>query len=447
MIADQLETMASRRGIETLNEITCPNCWQKFPLEETLAIAGHGDLMGDPMLPNNQEHRRFVPTRFTPECAALDEMDTPSFDLACPRCHLLVPRVVLERRDTVFLSIFGGVGSGKSYFLTALSRQFDTSFPQWFGLGVTEPHPASNAIIRDYQNRLFGNSDPDALVDIPATQPSGNWHYQEVQYGGEVRRHPRPMYFQVAPTGRHPNAKNPVRFMRTICLYDNSGEHFHPQWAKPSRPETEHLARSAAMMFVFDPTREPVFLENCPGSLSDSQSEAPARAIAPENQAVILATADQNVKKWLGREIAAPLDTPLVVVVAKFDAWRHLARVKGDLPPFATGLGDPASAIQGFRVDEVERVSRSIREFLLTVCPLIVSTAERLSRRVCYIPTSATGCSPVTTANSTGGAPSARFRRGSIRPIWAEVPLLWILQELTSGLVPVAVGKNAPPRA
>lgn len=435
--------MAIPSGIKLLNEVTCPNCWQRFPPEEALAIAGHGDLMGDPRLTNDQEHRRFVPTRFTPECAALDEKDTPSFDLACPRCHLLVPRVVFERRDTVFLSIFGRVSSGKSYFLSALGRQLDTSFPQRFGLGVTEPHSASNAVIRDYENRLFNNPDPDALVDIPATQPSGHTHYQEVDHAGDLRRYPRPMYFQVAPTGRHPHAKDPVRYMRTICLYDNSGEHFAPQWAKPNRPETEHLARSSAMLFVFDPTREPAFIERCRTASSDPQFDETAKKTENEPQDVILATADQNVKKWLGREIAAPLDTPLVVMVAKFDAWRHL--VKGELPSFATGREGDFTAIQCFRVDEVERVSTKIRELLLTLCPSIVSTAERFSRRVCYIPTSATGCSPVTVGQSAEGNPCYKFRRGSIRPIWAEVPLLWILHELTTGLVPIAATKPASP--
>jgi len=432
--------MATSSGIELLNEVTCPNCWQKFPPEDALAIAGHGDLMGDPRLTSDQEHLRFVPTRFTPECAALDEKDTPSFDLACPSCRLLVPRVVFERRDTVFLSIFGRVSSGKSYFLSALGRQLDTAFPQRFGLGVTEPHSASNAVIRDYENRLFNNPDPDALVDIPATQPSGHKHYQEVEHAGDLRRYPRPMYFQVAPTGRHPNAKDPARYMRTICVYDNSGEHFAPNWAKPNRPETQHLARSSAMLFVFDPAREPAFIERCRTTSSDPQFDEMAKKKENEPQAVILATADQNVKKWLGREIADPLDTPLVVVVAKFDAWRHL--VKGELPSFATGREGDFTAIQGFRVDEVERVSNKIRELLLTLCPLIVSTAERFSRRVCYIPTSATGCSPVVVGQSAEGDPCYKFRRGSIRPIWAEVPLLWILQELTTGLVPVASARG-----
>jgi hypothetical protein len=435
--------MGMSSGIELLNEVTCPNCWQKFPPEAALAVAGHGDLIGDPRLEDETEPRRFVPTRFTPDGAALDEKDTPSFELACPHCHLVVPRVVFERRDTVFLSIFGRTTSGKSYYLAALGRQFDTSFPQRFGLGVTEPHPASNKVIRDYKNRLFNNPDPDALVDIPATNPTGRTHYQTVKNGGDLRNYPRPMFFQVAPTGRHPNAKNPVRAMRTICLYDNAGEHFTPVWTKPNRPETEHLARSSAMLFVFDPTREPAFVERCRGASLDPQFEETSNRKENEPQDVILATADQNVKKWLGREIADPLDTPLVVIVAKFDAWRHL--VKGDLPPFVTGRDGDLTSIHGFRVDEVERVSARIRELLLALCPAIVATAERFSRHICYIPTSATGCSPVVDGRTPAGHPVYKFRRRSIQPIWAEVPLLWILHRLTTGLVPVARAQQRTP--
>ena len=256
------------------------------------------------------------------------------------------------------------------------------------------------------------------------------------------RSYPRPLFFQVAPTGRHPNANKPLRYMRTICLYDNSGEHFRPGFAKPNRPETEHLARSSAMLFVFDPTREPAFIERCRIASKDPQFEITARLRENEPQDVILATADQNVKKWMGREIADPLENPLVVILAKFDAWKHF--VAGDLPPFATGQEGDFSTLQGFNADEVQRISAKMRDLMLTMCPSIVATAERFSRRVCYIPTSATGCSPVVAGHDPEtGEPILKHRRGSIRPIWAEVPLLWILHQLTTGLVPVASTRAA----
>jgi len=437
-----MSTTAHSSGIELMAEVTCPNCWEKFPPESALAVAGHGDLMGDPRLEDQRETRRFVPTRFTPECAALDEKDTPSLELACPHCHLLVPRVIFERRDTVFLSIFGRSKSGKSYFLAAMARQMETALPQRLGLGVTQPHPASNALIQWYKNRLFNNPDPDALVDIPATEISGIRYYQRVRYGKDVRQYPRPMFFQVTPTGRHPLAAKPSRNTRTICLYDNSGEHFRAHHATPNNPETEHLCRSSALLFVFDPTREPAFIERCRDTSNDPQFAVAAKNKENEPQDVILATADANVKKRLGREIADPLDTPLVVILAKFDAWSHL--FTGDLPVFATGNEGDFSTLHGFKAGEVERVSGIMRDLLLAMCPSIVATAERFSRRVCYIPTSATGCTPIVTGhNPESGEPNLKVRRGSLRPIWAEVPLLWILDQLTVGLVPTARQKEA----
>jgi hypothetical protein len=427
-------------GIQLLPEVTCPNCWERFPPEAALAVAGHGDLRGergDPML-DPEELRRFMPTRFTPECAALDELDTPSHDLACPNCHLLVPRVLFERRDTIFLSIFGRTAAGKSYFLAAMARQMEVVLPQRFGLGVTEPHPASNTVIRAYKNALFNATSPDALVHIPFTPPTGKAHYQMASYAGEKRQYPRPQFFQIAPTGRHPHASSPQRHVQTICLYDNSGEHFAPDHASPRMPETQHLSRSSAMLFVFDPTREPAFMERSRDGSVDPQVEQASNGDDNEPQAVILATADANVKKRIGREIADPLETPLVVILAKFDAWRHL--VSGDLPPFATGKEPLTETLQGFRSATVAQVSARMRDFLLGVCPQIVAAADRFSRKVCYVPTSATGCSPEEhysmDLSRDPPQPVFKFRRGSLHPLWAEVPLLWILDQITTGLVP-----------
>jgi hypothetical protein len=193
---------------------------------------------------------------------------------------------------------------------------------------------------------------------------------------------------------------------------------------------------------VFDPTREPAFIERCRDTSNDPQFAVAAKNKENEPQDVILATADANVKKRLGREIAEPLDTPLVVILAKFDAWRHL--VTDDLPAFATGNEGDFSTLHGFKAGDVERVSGIMRDLLLAMCPSIVATAERFSRRVCYIPTSATGCTPVVSGHDpVPGKPILQVRRGSLQPIWAEVPLLWILDQLTTGLVPLARPKEA----
>jgi hypothetical protein len=426
-------------GIHLLPEVACPNCWQKFPPEAALAVAAHRDLAGDPQLEDPTEFRRFLPTCFTPECAALDEKDTPSFELACPRCHLIVPRVLLERRPATFISIFGAAASGKSYLLASLAHQMEATLPQRFGLSFTEPHPRSNKVIREYKNLLFNTNTADALVDIPATPIAGSRHHQAVVHEGDRRLYPRPMFFQVAPTGRHPNAAQRLRSMRTLCLYDHSGEHCHPD-NQQGNAMTEHLSRASGLIFVFDPTQEPRFLEALQGSpdpqIEMRMSSRDQPEMRFESQDVILSTADANVKKWIGRQVAEPLDTPLVVLLAKFDAWKHLGR--HDLPSFATGAEGDLTSLQGFRAATVERVSDAMRTLLLSKSPSIVATAERFSRRVCYIPVSATGCRPVVAGTFPDGNKRLKFDRGSLKPVWAEVPLLWLLNELTTGLIPVA---------
>jgi hypothetical protein len=187
---------------------------------------------------------------------------------------------------------------------------------------------------------------------------------------------------------------------------------------------------------VFDPTQEPLFLRQCVGRSPDPQVEENMRDkgqdAVRDPQSTILSMADQSVKKFLGLEVAQPLDTPLVIIVAKFDAWRHLLR--GDLPPFSIP-GDP---VYGLRVSAVQAVSRAIEELMMEFTPDIVSAANRLSRHVTFIPVTATGGPPVVLngERSAHEKPDYKFRVGEIRPNWVEVPLLWMLARHVPGLVP-----------
>jgi hypothetical protein len=159
-------------------------------------------------------------------------------------------------------------------------------------------------------------------------------------------------------------------------------------------------------------------------------------------QHVILSTADQNVKKYLGREIAASLDVPLVVIVAKFDAWSHL--LGGNLPEFfipprGTVAAD-ATAVSGLRLSAIEDMSRRIRALMLELSPEIVAATERFSRNVYFVPVSATGTSPRLVGRDAGsGKPSYKFRVGDLTPQWVEVPLLWMLAKHVPGLVPTEI--------
>lgn len=433
----QASMITENTAINLVPEVRCPNCWHGFSPENILFIASSQDLAGDPRLEDPDERRRFLATRFRPDGAAVDEMGMECRDLACPNCHLLVPRVLLEQRSTVFLSIFGRPRSGKSYSLAAMMRQLKRMLPQKFGLGFTEPHPPSNRLVQGYENSLFNHPDPEALVDIPKTMSAdfgGRLWYQDVKFGEEIRRYPRPMFFQVAPLPNHPHASKASQYARTLCLYDNAGEDFEAgRQDKPNNPVTQHLARSSGLIFVFDPTQEPAFLRACHGRSADPQVEANMKVRTDEildPQHTILATADQNVKKFLGRPIAEPLETPLIVIVTKHDAWKHM--LEGDLPAF---VSEPkAGGLCGLRVGAVEDVSQQLCALLKQHAPEVEAAARRFSRNVYFVPASATGCAPVRVGDQDG-RPSYKFRAGSVSPYWIEVPLLWLLARHVPGLV------------
>jgi hypothetical protein len=320
------------------------------------------------------------------------------------------------------------------------------TLPKLFALGVTEPHPPSNRLAQLYENALFNHPSLDALVDIPKTQEAGAQWYQTVKFGEEVRQYPRPMFFQIAPLNGHPNGGDKAsRFARTLCLYDNAGESFEPGKESPNNPVTQHMARSSGLFFMFDPTQEPLFLRACHGRTADPQVEENMRDrgqdAVVDPQHVILSTADQNVKKYLGREIAKPLDVPLVVIVTKFDAWKHL--LGGALPAFHGR--PPQSQISGLRLNAVEEVSRRVRDLILEFAPEVVAATERFSRHVYFVPSSATGCAPRVAGRSETFKPTYKFRVGDLAPEWAEVPLLWMLSRHVPGLVPTAT--SAPSKA
>ena len=84
------------------------------------------------------------------------------------------------------------------------------------------------------------------------------------------------------------------------------------------------------------------------------------------------------------------------------------------------------------QLDSVEAISREVREVLWKLSPEIVSAAESFAEHVLYVPISATGRSPELDPKT--GAFGVRPR--DIRPMWAEVPLLYGLNRAKCVLVP-----------
>ena len=194
--------MAAATAIPLQNRVTCPHCWQVFPPEKALWVASHPDLLGDPRLGRDQS-QRFLPTRFTVDGAAMDSRGFPCHQLACPNCHLAIPRAMFEMRP-LFLSIFGAPASGKSYFLASMTWQLRKVMPTCFALDFGDADPLSNHRLHEYEQLQFLNPDPDALVAIEKTETHGDL-YDTVLFGDQAISFPRPFLFKVSPLPQHPN--------------------------------------------------------------------------------------------------------------------------------------------------------------------------------------------------------------------------------------------------
>jgi hypothetical protein len=94
-------------------EVVCPNCWERFPPERVLYVATDPALFGDRRL-GESHAQRFLPSRFHPDGRAIDPRGGLCHETACPRCHLEVPRALIES-PALFASVFGSAGSRISW--------------------------------------------------------------------------------------------------------------------------------------------------------------------------------------------------------------------------------------------------------------------------------------------------------------------------------------------
>ena len=150
------QSSSIRAAIPLRNRVTCPHCWNVFPPEQALWIAQHPDLIGDPRL-GDQQQQRFLPTRFTVDGAAIDSRGFACHGLACPRCHLAVPRPLFET-EPLFLSILGAPACGKSYFLASMTWQLRKVLPKNFSLAFGDADPVSNDRLHGYEGIAISQS-------------------------------------------------------------------------------------------------------------------------------------------------------------------------------------------------------------------------------------------------------------------------------------------------
>lgn len=430
-----------------LKRVVCPHCWHQFAPEKILWVSEHNDLLGDPRL-GNESQQRFLPTRFTVNGEAIDAKGFPCHQLACPQCHLGIPRAMLEM-EPYFFSIFGAPASGKSYYLAAMSWELRRVLPLDFRLSFSDADPVLNQNLNDYEESLFSNASPDSLVPLAGlirkTEEQGEL-YDVVSFGTQTVSYPRPFLFAMQPQLGHPNLKKAEQLGRAICLYDNAGESFQPGKDTANNPVTRHMAQSRALFFVFDPTQDARFQKHCYRPEGSTASSA-GRTMRQEP---ILQEAAARIRRYSGLRQSEKHSRPLIIILTKCDRWLHLLEETAYPEPwrlvkkFASNGSHEEVEIHALDEENIVARSQRTRALLLHLCPEIVTASESFAESVYYIPVSAVGWQ--TEVEPSSGL--LAIRPGQAEPYWVTVPFVFGLSKTTSGLIPTmsrpkSDGRNA----
>ena len=416
--AEPKEFRKARRG-----DIVCPHCWHLFDVEEFLYIARHHDLIGDPVL-GPEAQQRFLPSRFTPEGHAVDSAGLSCPDMACPRCHLRIPRTAGEM-PPLFASIVGAAASGKSYFLTTMIWRLRNILAKQFALSFTDTDAVTNQIINDFEEKLFLNAEPDELVALRKTELQGEL-YNQVVLDAMITNLPKPFMFTVKPAEHHPEYdKVREKMSRTLVLYDNAGEHFEPGMDSVENPTTRHILYSDTIFFLFDPTKDVRFRELC----TECRDPQLARGARVQRQEVLLTEMINRIEKYSGKKAASKSTKNLIVLVPKSDIWQHLLGYDVTDEPWRW---DAENRVCTLDLDEIMSTSFSVRALLERICPELVASAENFTGHVLFLPNSALGGSPELD-DDTG---LLGIRPLNIKPFWITVPMLYLMHR--NGLVGAA---------
>ena len=379
-----------------LDQVVCPYCWHEFPPVRTRWVGtDHPDVPDDAKLGRGYP-RRFDADRFTATGLAIDTAGGVCHDLACPECHLVLPRACLEL-PPMMLSVFGREGSGKSYFLAAMVRELNRRLQPEFDVSFGDADTALNVLLNENISSVYKRADGDAAQPltelIRKTQEMGE-QYHTVKIGGRTQSFLQPFLFTAQPLPPHPLADPSPRRSgrrqphgRTVCVYDNAGESFAPGADRSSQPVTRHLGQSEALLFIFDPTQETTFSR-------DLHAPQAGGADVKRDQLSVLQEAGKRVRQFAMLSPTQRDPRPLIVVITKCDAWHHNLEPYFERPLWRRiSAGRDGETINPNVLDmpAVEALSKATRSLLGERCGEIVNAAENLSEDVTYVPVSAVG--------------------------------------------------------
>ncbi len=316
--------------------------------------------------------------------------------------------------------------------LATTTWQMRQAMGQRFKLSISDADPDSNRQLNEHEEKLFFNEHPDKLATIPKTEKEGEL-YQPVSFGDETIWYPRPFVFVVQPLANHPQIEKRDEISRAICLYDNAGEHFLPGGESSISPATQHLTISRGLLFLFDPTQHARFREACKPDSQDPQIQGTGRS---HRQDQILHEAANRIRTHAGLAQQQKYAKPLIIVITKMDAWAPT--LWPEWRDVEDPIKDSRQQLAGLDTALIEDVSDKMRTMMAKLAPEFVNAAEGFADKVTYIPVSALGRGPEEDPE-TG---LLGVRPSEVTPIWAEVPLLYMLSQTSTGLIPSLVRRS-----
>ena len=306
------------------SRVTCPHCWNEFPPDRALWIAQHPDLVGDPRLGADQP-QRFLPTRFNVQGAAIDSRGFACHGLACPKCHLAVPRLMFEMQ-TMFLSILGSPASGKSYFLAAMTWRLRSVLPKYFAVGFNDADPALNHRLHEYESLQFLNPNQEALVAIEKTEVQG-----DLLRHGALRRSGRQLSAALRLLALAFGGASQSSLFRQGGPIDlrlrQRGREFlagRRHGDEPRYPALGPVAGPDVPLRSDAGHALPQALQRQDGRSPDDGASGTLQRERAVRQDTVLSEAAQRVRRYTGLAQSQKHERPLIVVVTKFDSWRHL---------------------------------------------------------------------------------------------------------------------------
>ena len=402
---DELGRDANFVSPNTEGDFTCPVCWLRFDTGDVMHIAVHDSLRGDPVLGEDAQ-QRFLATRFNNAGQALDAMGLPSSEVACPHCRRKLPPGFLEVPHHI-VSLVGDQSAGKSYFLSVLTKVFPATIYREFGVVFQDSDPTGNAPVNDMRKALFGAQNP-SQAKLAKTVFEGAM-YERLPRQGRMVALPHPFVYTLTPEEKS-------REQCALIFYDNAGEHFQPGVNIVEQPGAQHVACAAGIMYLFDPFNSPEF-RRAIRETKDPQMERPI----VDQQDIILAEMRARIQVIRNLRAGEAIHTPVAFIVGKCDVWLQLLEGKTLREPIRDGKLDEAT---------LEENSNMIRDLLHTLCPAVVANAEALSTNVMFFYASSFGHTPLKIGPSEYVPDPAR-----LQPVHVEVPLLWILSQISPSLL------------